>query len=128
MPRCMRVTLFPAPQSNWQPEVTLEALSEPELVNLDGPQGLSPIWYAPPGPPRTPDADIDPPQLTKMEITRIRYRTGGRPREEYEMTEEELSDMFAGTNIHTERGYELGSSSSDGSPANTSGPEHREFA
>lgn len=123
MPRCTRVTLFLAPRSNLQPEVTLEPLNEPELVNLGSPQDLSPIWYTPPGPPCSLDADVDPPQLTQTEIRRIRYRVRGKPREEYEMSEEELSDMLACANI-TGPEYELGNPSLEGPSTGNSGPEY----
>ncbi|KAK0489915.1 hypothetical protein EDD18DRAFT_1109787 [Armillaria luteobubalina] len=99
MPRCTRITLFLAPRSNLQPEVTLEPLNEPELVNLDCRQDMSPIWYTPPGPPCSIDVDVDPPQLTQTDTRRIRYRVRGRPREESEMVEEELSEMLACANI-----------------------------
>ncbi|KAK0458280.1 uncharacterized protein EV420DRAFT_1643156 [Desarmillaria tabescens] len=124
MPRCTRVTLFLAPRLNRQPEVTLEPLNEPELVNLDGPQELSPIWYTPPGPPCPSDTDIIPPQLTPMEIRRIRYRVRGRPREGCEVSEEELSDMLASTNINTQSESELGSPLSDDPSTSMSGPEY----
>ncbi|KAK0200103.1 hypothetical protein DFS33DRAFT_218621 [Desarmillaria ectypa] len=123
MPRCTRVTLFLAPQLNRQLEA-LEPLNEPELVNLDGPQGLSPIWYTPPGPPCLHDTDIIPPQLTQTEIRRIRYRVKGKPREEYEMSEEGLSDMLACANINTDSGCELRSPSSDDPSTSTPGLEY----
>ncbi|KAK0217269.1 hypothetical protein IW262DRAFT_1464310 [Armillaria fumosa] len=123
MPFCTRITLFLTPRSNLQPEVTLEPLNEPELVNLDSPQDLSPIWYTPPGPPCSIDVNVEPAQLTQTEIRRIRYRVRGRPREESEMVEEELSDMLACANI-TEPECEMGSSLLEGPSIGNSGPEY----
>ncbi|PBK88382.1 hypothetical protein ARMGADRAFT_1034049 [Armillaria gallica] len=123
MPRCTRITLFLAPRSNLQPEVPLEPLNEPELVNLNSQQDLSSIWYTPPGPPCSLDADVDPPQLTQTEIRRVRYRVRGRPREESEMLEEELSDLLACANI-TGPEYELGNPSLAGPSTGNSGPAH----
>lgn len=73
------------------------------------------------------DADVDPPQLTQTEIRRVRYRVRGRPREESEMLEEELSDLLACANI-TGPEYELGSPSLAGPSTANSGPAHRESA
>lgn len=124
MPQSIRGTLCESARKlGYVPVTRFEPQQDPEVVNIDESR-LSPIWFAPPGPP-CPPKDTDMQELLKTKIRITRYRQRGKPREECEVTQEEaLANMLAGTSLTSGPSYEQGkSASSDFSPS-LRGPEY----
>ncbi|SJL04098.1 uncharacterized protein ARMOST_07457 [Armillaria ostoyae] len=124
MPQSIRGTLCESARKlGYVPVTRFEPQQGPEVVNIDESR-LSPIWFAPPGPP-CPPKDTDMQELLKTKIRITRYRQRGKPREECEVTQEEaLANMLAGTSLTSGPSYEQGkSASSDFSPS-LRGPEY----
>ncbi|KAK0438043.1 hypothetical protein EV421DRAFT_1738673 [Armillaria borealis] len=124
MPQSIRGTLCESARKlGYVPVTRFEPQQGPEVANIDKPR-LSPIWFAPPGPP-CPPKDTDMQELPKTKIRITRYRQRGKPREECEVTQEEaLANMLAGTSLTSGPSYEQGkSASSDFSPS-LRGPEY----
>lgn len=124
MPQSIRGTLCESARKlGYVPVTRFEPQQGPEVANIDKPR-LSPIWFAPPGPP-CPPKDTDMQELPKTKIRITRYRQRGKPREECEVTQEEaLANMLAGTSLTSGPSYEQRkSASSDFSPS-LRGPEY----
>ncbi|KAK0188606.1 hypothetical protein F5146DRAFT_1055948 [Armillaria mellea] len=124
MPQSIRGTLCESARKlGYVPATGLEPLRGPEVVNVDDPR-LSPIWFAPPGPPCL-SKDIDIQELPKTKIRTTRYRQRGKPLEECEVTQEEaLVNMLAGTSLASGPSYEQGKSASSDFSPNLRGPEY----